>query len=109
MPYVYLTLAIVTEVLGTSALKASNGFTQLAPSVIVVIGYTFSFVFLSLALKHLALGFSYAIWCGMGIVLVAIVGVVYYNEKLDTAAIVGMGLIIAGIVVLNVLSNVAEQ
>lgn len=109
MPYLYLTLAIVTEVVGTSALKASYGFTHLIPSCIVAVSYILSFFFLSLALKYLALGYSYAIWCGMGIVLVTLVGVTYYNEKLDLPALVGIALIISGIVILNVLSNAAEQ
>ncbi|MFA9461218.1 DMT family transporter [Thiohalorhabdus sp. Cl-TMA] len=109
MPYLYLALAIIGEVTGTSALKASQGFTQVLPSVIVVLGYAFSFFFLSLALKYLALGFSYAIWCGMGIILVALVGVVLYEERLDGPALLGIFLIISGIGVLNLFSGAAEQ
>jgi small multidrug resistance pump len=105
MPYVYLAISIVAEVIGTSALKASEGFTKLWPSVVVVIGYGVAFHFLALTLKTIPIGVAYAIWAGAGISLVAIVGWVLFGQKLDAAAIIGMGLIIAGVVVMQVFSK----
>ena len=105
MGYVYLTLAIVTEVMATSALKASQEFTKLVPSIIVVIGYGASFYFLSLVLKLIPVGIAYAIWAGMGIVLVAIVAAIVFKQTPDAPAILGMSLIISGVVVINVFSK----
>ena len=105
MGYVYLTLAIVTEVMATSALKASQEFTKLVPSIIVVIGYGSSFYFLSLVLKLIPVGIAYAIWAGMGIVLVAIVAAIVFKQTPDAPAILGMSLIISGVVVINVFSK----
>ena len=105
MGYVYLTLAIVTEVMATSALKASEEFTKLVPSIIVVIGYGASFYFLSLVLKLIPVGIAYAIWAGMGIVLVAIVAAIVFEQTPDAPAILGMSLIISGVVVINVFSK----
>ncbi|MFD1216294.1 MULTISPECIES: DMT family transporter [Microbulbifer] len=103
--YIYLAVAIAAEVAATSALKASEQFTRLWPSVIVVVGYAIAFYMLTLVLKSIPVGVAYAIWSGLGIVLVAIIGAVVYREIPDPAAIVGMGLIIAGVVVLNVFSK----
>jgi small multidrug resistance pump len=103
--YVYLTIAIVAEVIATSALKASEGFTNLVPSVVVVIGYCVAFYCLSLTLKTLPVGIAYAIWSGAGIVLVSLIGLVLYGQKLDFWAIVGMGFIIAGVLIVNLLSK----
>ena len=105
MGYVYLTLAIVTEVMATSALKASQEFTKLVPSIIVVIGYGASFYFLSLVLKLIPVGIAYAIWAGMGIVLVAIVAAIVFKQTPDAPAILGMSLIISGVVVISVFSK----
>jgi len=103
--YAYLAISIVAEVIATSALKASEGFTRLVPSAVVAIGYAISFYFLSLTLRVLSVGIVYAIWSGVGIVLVSAIGWVLYGQKLDAAALVGMSLIIAGVVVVNLLSS----
>ena len=105
MTFVYLILAIVAEVVATSALKASLGFTRPLPSVLVVVGYAIAFYLLSLVLRTLPVGVAYAIWAGLGIVLVTLVGIVVFGEKPDLAAIVGISLIVAGVVMLQVFSN----
>lgn len=107
MPYVLLALAIVAEVLGTTALKASHGFTRLMPSLLVVAGYGCAFFLLSLSLRTFSLGFAYAVWSGLGVVLVAVAGVLIYGEKLDAAGALGIAMIIGGVVVLNLFSNVS--
>ncbi|GEM77807.1 DMT family transporter [Vibrio superstes] len=109
MVYMYLAVAIVAEVIATSALKASEGFTRITPSVLVVIGYAVAFYFLSLVLKTLPIGVAYAIWCGLGIVLVTIVGALVYGQKLDLPAVIGLSLIITGVVVMNVFSNTVSH
>ena len=109
MHYVYLIIAIVSEVTATSALKASNGFTQILPSGIVVAGYTAAFYFLSLCLQRMSVGVAYAIWAGVGIVLVGLVGRVVYDQRLDFAAIAGMTLIIVGVAVINLWSSTQVQ
>lgn len=101
MPYLFLSAAIVSEVIATTALKASAEFTKPVPSVIVVVGYAISFYLLTLVLRSLPVGITYAIWAGMGIFLIAVIGAVYYKEIPDLPAIVGMALIIAGVVVLQ--------
>jgi small multidrug resistance pump len=105
MPWLYLAVAIVSEVIATSALKASNEFTRLWPSVVVVAGYVSAFYFLSLTLKTIPVGVAYAVWSGVGIVLIALIAWGLYGQTLDLPAIAGMGLIIAGVVVLNVFSK----
>jgi len=105
MPFVYLAIAILAEVIGTSALKASNGFTVLLPSLVVMTGYSVSFYFLSLALRAIPVGVAYAIWSGVGIVLISAIAWVVYRQTLDLAAIVGIGLIIAGVVVIQLFSS----
>ena len=105
MHYVYLTIAIAAEVIGTSALKATAGFTKIVPSIVVVAGYGVAFVFLSLLVDKLPVGVTYAIWAGMGIVLVAIAGAVLYRQVPDLRAIIGMAMIVAGVVVINVFSK----
>jgi len=109
MGYLYLAIAIVAEVIATSALKSSEGFSRLWPSVIVVIGYCVAFYFLSLVLKTIPVGIAYAIWAGLGIVLIAIIGAVIFKQVPDLPAIIGMGLIIAGLVVINVFSNMVAH
>ena len=103
--YFYLFIAVVFEVIATTALKAANGFTVLIPSIIVVVGYGIAFYFLGLTLKWLPIGITYAIWAGLGIVLVAIAGAVIYRQIPDFYAILGMALIVAGVVIVNTLSN----
>lgn len=105
MKYLFLTLAIVFEVIGSSFMKASDGFSKWLPSSIVIIAYITCFYFFSLALKTMPLGIAYAIWAALGIVLTAVISVVVYKEKLDIPAIVGMMLIIAGVLVINLLSK----
>ena len=100
--YLYLAIAIIAEVSASSALKASAEFTRVIPSLIVIIGYGVSLYFMTLVLKTMPVGITYAIWAGLGIVLVAIVGAIVYQEIPDTAAIIGMSLIIAGVVVIHV-------
>lgn len=105
MTYLYLFMAILAEVIATSALKSAEGFTKLNPSLVVVVGYGIAFYLLSLVLRDMAVGITYAIWSGVGIILVALVGVVVFREIPDTPAIIGMGLIIAGVAVIHTLSN----
>ena len=102
-----LLIAILAEVAATSALKASEGFSNLGPSIVVVAGYGAAFYFLSLALKTIPMGVAYAIWSAVGIVLISLVGWLVYAQTLDFAAMAGMGLIIAGVLVLNVFSGTA--
>ena len=105
MPFVYLAIAILAEVIGTSALKASNGFTVWLPSTVVVAAYGVSFYFLSLALRAIPVGVAYAIWSGVGIVLISAIGWALFKQRLDTAAIIGIGLIMAGVVVIQLFSS----
>jgi small multidrug resistance pump len=105
MPFLYLAVAILAEVIGTSALKASNGFTVWLPSLVVVAGYGVSFYFLSLALRAIPVGVAYAIWSGVGIVLISVIGWALFRQRLDAAALVGIGLIIAGVIVIQLFST----
>jgi len=105
LTYLYLGLAIVLEVTATSALKASDGFSRLGPTTLTVIGYVFSFYFLSLSLRTLPTGIAYAIWSGVGIVLISTVSWFWFKQKLDAPALVGMGLIMAGVLVINLFSK----
>ncbi|MBL8198127.1 MAG: multidrug efflux SMR transporter [Chromatiales bacterium] len=103
--WTYLTAAIISEVIGTSFLKSADGFTRLVPSLIVVVAYVASFYFLSLALKTLALGIAYAVWAGTGVALITLASFAFFGEKLDAPAIIGILLIVAGVVVINVFSG----
>ncbi len=105
--WAWLALAIAAEVAATSALKASAGFTRLWPSLVVVAGYGAAFWLLTLVLRELPLGVTYAVWSGLGIVLLALVGFVVYRETPDWPAVIGMALIIAGVVVIRLFSKVA--
>lgn len=105
MAYLYLAIAIVAEVVATSALKASEQFTRLVPSLLVVVGYGIAFYFMTLVLRTIPIGITYAVWSGVGIVLVAIVGALLYRQIPDIPAIIGMGLIILGVVVIHVFSK----
>jgi small multidrug resistance pump len=107
--WIYLGIAIVAEVIATSALKAAAGFTRPGPSAIVVVGYGIAFYFLSLTLQTIPVGVTYAIWCGVGIVLITLVAWLMYGQALDAAAILGLALITAGVVVLNVFSRVVAH
>lgn len=107
--YVYLAIAIVAEVIATSALKASEGFSRPGPSLIVAIGYVLAFYALSLTLKAIPVGISYAIWSGVGIILVTGVAWALYGQKIDAAGLAGIALIVAGVVVINLFSKTAGQ
>ena len=103
--WILLSVAIVSEVIATSALKASEGFSRLWPSLIVVAGYATAFYFLSLTLRTMPVGVVYAIWSGVGIALIALVAWIFLGQSLDVPAIVGLLLIVAGVVILNVFSK----
>lgn len=103
--WLLLSMAIIAEVFGTSFLKAADGFTKFWPSVAVVLGYVVAFYFLSLSLKVIPVGIAYAIWAGLGVVLIALIGWVVFSQKLDTAAIIGISMILGGVIVLNVFSS----
>ncbi|MCX0499604.1 SMR family transporter [Erwinia billingiae] len=103
--YFFLGLAIVAEVIATSSLKSSDGFTRLWPVIITVIGYAVAFFCLSLTRKVLPTGIAYAIWSGVGIVLISIVSYLLHGQKLDNAALFGLALIIAGVLVVNIFSK----
>jgi small multidrug resistance pump len=106
MNWLFLAIAICAEVVATSALKASEGFTRLIPSILVVVGYAISFYLLSLTLKVIPIGITYAIWSGVGVVLISLAGWYFYDQKLDLASIIGISLIVAGVMVLNLFSTV---
>jgi len=108
MVYIYLAIAIVAEVTATTALKASDEFNNPIPSIIVVVGYSISFYFLATVLRTLPVGVTYAIWSGLGIVLVALVAVVAFRQVPDTPAILGMALIVSGVLVINLFSNLSD-
>ena len=105
MQWLYLFIAITGEVVGTSALKASEGFTRLAPSVVTVIGFAIAFYFLALTLKTIPIGIAYAIWSGVGIIMISVIGYFFFGQALDLPAWIGIGLIIAGVIVINMLSS----
>lgn len=106
--WIMLGMAIVAETVATSAMKSSEGFTRLVPSIIVVIGYGIAFYFLSMTLKEIPVGIAYAIWSGVGIVLISLVGWIMFGQKLDAPALIGMALIISGVVVMNAFSTSAH-
>ncbi|WP_429886362.1 SMR family transporter [Geoalkalibacter halelectricus] len=103
--WIFLSVAIISEVVATSALKASDGFSRLWPSLIVITGYGAAFFFLSLTLRTIPVGVAYAIWAGAGIALIALVSWLIFGQTLDTPAIIGLLLIVAGVVVINVFSK----
>ncbi len=105
LPYLYLALAIAFEVVGTSALKASETFTRLAPSLVALIAYTASFVFLALSLRTIPIGIAYAMWSGLGIVLIALVGWFWFRQTLNFPALIGLTLIVGGVVLVNAFSQ----
>jgi small multidrug resistance pump len=107
--WVLLGLAIVAEVIGTTALKMSDGFTKLWPSLWVVVGYALAFYLLSLTLKHIPVGVAYAVWSGVGIALITLIGWLVFSQTLDWAAWLGIGLIISGVLVLQIFSNASAH
>ncbi len=109
MGYLYLAIAILAEVIATSALNASQGFTRLWPSVITVAGYLIAFYALALTLRTIPMGIAYAVWAGTGIVLIALVGMLVFDQKPDWPAALGMGLIVAGVVLVTVVSKTSSH
>ena len=105
MPYLFLAIAIASEVCATSFMKLSEGFTRPIPSIVTAIGYAIAFYFLSLTLKTVPTGIAYAIWSGVGIVLITTIAWVFQGQKLDAPALGGLGLIVAGVIVINVFSK----
>ena len=103
--FVYLIVAVILETFGTACLKASNEFTKLWPSLGVIIGFAGAFYFLALTLRYMPIGVVYAIWSGLGIVLITLIGLFFFKQSLDAAAYIGLGLIILGVVVINMFSN----
>ena len=104
--YLLLLGAIICEVIATSSLKLSNGFTNLVFSIITIIGYSASFYILSLALKTIPVGIAYAIWSGIGIIIISLIAWIFLKQSLDLAALIGMGFIIFGVVIINLFSNI---
>ncbi|WP_372740145.1 multidrug efflux SMR transporter [Neptunomonas sp.] len=107
--WVFLAIAIIGEVVATSALKSSEGFSKLVPSFVVVAGYVVAFYFLSLALKTIPVGVAYAVWAGLGIVLVAAIAYIVHGQKLDVWAFIGIGFIVSGVAVLSLLSSTSAH
>lgn len=103
--FLFLFVAIIFEIIGTSVLKLSEQFTKVIPSIISIIAYITAFYFLSLTLKTIPVGIAYAIWSGVGIVLISVIGFVYFKQSLDLPAILGLGLIIAGVIIINIFSK----
>ena len=107
--WVYLGLAIVSEVLATASLKSTEGFTRLVPSIVVLVGYSAAFYFLSLTLDTIPIGVAYAVWSGVGVATITLVSFVLYDQKIDLAGLVGISLIVAGVVVLRLFSETAVE
>ena len=107
--WMLLGLAILSEVVATSFLKSTEGFTKLVPSVIVIVGYCAAFYFLSMTLDTIPIGIAYAVWSGVGVAGIALVSVLFRDQRLDGAALIGMGLIVAGVVVLRVFSDASIE
>lgn len=103
--YVYLIIAVVFEVIATTALKQTHGFTRLVPSLVSITGYALAFYFLSLPLRTMSVGVTYALWCGAGIIMVTAIGWFWFKQSLDLPALAGMGLIMAGVMVINLFSK----
>jgi small multidrug resistance pump len=103
--YIYLIVAVVFEVIATTALKQTEGFTRLVPSLVSIGGYALAFYFLSLPLRTMPVGVVYALWCGAGIIFITAIGWVWFRQVLDLPALAGMGLIMAGVIVINLWSK----
>jgi len=107
--WVYLGLAILSEVIATASLKSTEGFTKFWPSVLVLVGYSAAFYFLSLTLDTIPIGVAYAIWSGVGVAAITIVSILIFDQKIDFAALVGIFLIIVGVIILRVYSNISVE
>lgn len=103
--HLYLAVAILFKVVATSALKATDGFTRLGPSLVTLIGYACAFYFLSLTLRSMPIGIVYAVWSGAGIALIAAIGWLWFRQEIDLPGLVGIGLILAGVIVVNLFSR----
>ena len=103
--YIYLIIAVICETFGTACLKASNEFTKLWPSLGVLIGFAGAFYFLALTLRYMPIGVVYAIWSGLGIILITLIGLFFFKQSLDAAAYIGLGFIILGVIIINMFSN----
>ncbi|MCL6237697.1 MULTISPECIES: multidrug efflux SMR transporter [Acinetobacter] len=108
MSFIYLLIAIIAEVIATSALKASNGFTELVPIIFTVLGYSIALFFLGLTFKSIPMGLAYAMWSAAGIVLISCVGWIVFKQNLDLPAMIGLAFILLGIVIINVFSKSTE-
>ncbi|WP_147105390.1 multidrug efflux SMR transporter [Tateyamaria sp. syn59] len=107
--YIYLIVAVAAETIGTTALQASSQFTRVGPTVLVVVAYGFAFYFLGIALKYIPVGIAYALWSGLGIVLIALIGFAIFGQRLDMPAVLGLAMIIGGIVVIQLFSKTATH
>ena len=107
--YIYLILAVLFETIGTTALQASQQFSRVGPTIVVIVAYALAFYLLGLTLKFMPVGVVYAIWSGLGIVFIACIGVIVFGQRLDLPAVIGLGLIIAGILVIHLLSNSTQH
>lgn len=107
--YIYLFFAILAETIGTTTLQASQQFTRLLPSLLVVVAYAISFYLLAMALRSIPVGIAYAVWSGLGIVFIAAIGFLVFGQKLDLPAVLGMGMILAGILVIHLFSRAAPH
>lgn len=105
MNYLYLALAILSEVIATSFLKKTGGFSILTPSIIVIVGYMLAFYFLSLTLETIPVGVAYAIWSGVGTILITLIGFIFYRQVLDVTTILGIGFIVIGVILLNIFAK----
>ena len=107
--WIYLTLAIFSEVMATASLKSTEGFSKFWPSVIVLVGYSAAFYFLSLTLDTIPIGVAYAIWSGVGVAAINLVSIFVFDQKIDAAGFVGIGLIVAGVIILRLFSESAVE
>lgn len=109
MTYVYLLAAILCEVAGTAALQASEQFTRPKPLLLTVAGYAAALYFLSMTLRTMPVGIAYAIWSGLGVVMIAVIGIVWFGQRLDSPAVMGLGMIVAGVATINIFSNTVSH
>ena len=109
MKYIFLTLAIIFELVGTSFLKKSENFSKIIPSIVTVVAFAFCYYFFSHAIKTIPLGVAYAIWAGVGIIVTALISVFIFKQPIDLAAIIGIILIVSGVVVINLFSNTSTE
>ncbi|MDR6514498.1 DMT family transporter [Chryseobacterium camelliae] len=107
--YVYLLLAIVCEIVATTFLKKSEEFTRLLPSVVTIVGYSAAFYFLSITLRHIPVGITYAIWSGVGIIAITVIGIIAFKQIPDWPAIIGMALIIIGVIIIHLFSKMGTH